>query len=277
MIAADALRWGTRQLVEVGIQNGAVDARWLLAEALEIPRDRLTVSLRDPLTAEARARFETLIKARQARRPVSHLLGRREFYGHSFTVTPDVLDPRPETEHLVEAALSVPFQTVLDLGTGSGCILLSLLVERPEATGVGVDLSQAALAIAAQNRDRLGLNDRAHLMPSDWFQNVSGRFDLIVSNPPYIAEEDMAQLAPEVRLWEPKLALTPGGDGLGAYRRIAASAPDYLPPGGHVIVEIGASQASDVCEILQDAGFAEIRVSQDLSTLDRVVQAHWPN
>jgi release factor glutamine methyltransferase len=185
-------------------------------------------------------------------------------------VTSDVLDPRPETETLVAAALEEPFVRVLDLGLGSGCILLTLLAERPGATGLGVDLSPAALEVAGRNAVRIGVSDRATLALSNWFQNVDGLFDLIVSNPPYIALAEMPGLQPEVRDWEPRLALTDEGDGLGAYRAILAGAASHLAPQGRLMVEIGPTQAEAVAEIGAAHGFAPPEVRRDLDGRARV-------
>jgi release factor glutamine methyltransferase len=202
---------------------------------------------------------------------MGQILGHRAFWRHRFRVTPDVLDPRPETEALVAEALRAPFVRVLDLGTGSGAILLSLLADRPAATGLGTDVSAPALAVAAHNAAALGLADRAAFLRADWFDGVAGSFDLIVSNPPYIAEGEMAALAPEVRDWEPRLALTPGGDGLAAYRTIAAGAGAHLAPGGRLIVETGAAQGPAVAAIMAAAGLGPVRVLPDLAGRDRVV------
>mgnify|MGYP001032363558 CR=1 FL=1 len=191
-------------------------------------------------------------------------------------MTPDVLDPRPDTETLVAAALEQPFARVVDLGTGSGAIVLTLLAEHPAATAVGVDLSPAAIAVAQGNAERLGVAGRVALLQSDWFGAVTGRFDLIVSNPPYIAADEMALLSPEVRDHEPHMALTPGGDGLDAYRHIAAKAGAYLTKGGRILLEIGPTQASAVTGFLANAGFAEPVCLTDIDGRDRVIAANWP-
>ncbi|MGR3511803.1 MAG: peptide chain release factor N(5)-glutamine methyltransferase [Paracoccaceae bacterium] len=216
-------------------------------------------------------RFADLVQRRAAREPFSHIAGYRDFWKHRFKVTPDVLDPRPETETLVELALSEPFSKVLDLGTGSGCILISLLADRPEARGVGSDISETGILVAGENAAALGVADRLVLPLSDWFEDVGGIFDLIVSNPPYIADAEMAALEPEVRDHEPTSALTDGADGLTAYRHIAAGAPDHLRHGGRLLVEIGATQARDVVAIFAAAGLEKITVHPDLSGKDRVV------
>ena len=219
------------------------------------------------------SQFSDFITRRAAREPVSLIIGRRAFWTHDFRVTPAVLDPRPDTETLVEAALAVPFTRVLDLGTGSGCILLSLLSERPEAQGLGVDCSEDALDVAQINRAELGLGARATLTQSDWFSAVNGPFDLIVSNPPYITEAAFATLAPEVKDHDPKIALTPGGDGLDAYRIICAEAPGYLTDGGALMVEIGFDQATAVEALFAQAGFSDIRIIRDINGKDRVIAA----
>jgi release factor glutamine methyltransferase len=184
-----------------------------------------------------------------------------------------VLDPRPETETLIAAALDGAFSRVLDLGTGSGAILITLLAERNEATGTGVDLSRKALSVAAGNAAALSVAGRATFLQSDWLCAVSGRFDLVVANPPYIAEAEMPGLSPEVRLWEPRLALTPGGDGLGAYRSILRDVRSVLVPGGRVLLETGTGQGDAVAALCQSAGLQAVRVLPDMDGRDRVVSA----
>jgi release factor glutamine methyltransferase len=235
--------------------------------------ERLPLHVDGILTDTQQKAFSALIVARMARQPVSQIIGSRAFWGRRFAVTRDTLDPRPETECLVESCLDLPFARVLDLGTGTGCILLTLLAERPSATGVGTDVSQAALDVANTNAQSLGVHHRAIFVASDWFASVTGTYDLIVSNPPYIASGEMACLAPEVHDWEPHLALTPGGDGLDAYRAIAAGAARHLASGGCLLVEIGPSQGSAVVAILQASGFATVSVRPDLDGRDRVVMA----
>ncbi|HRO15392.1 MAG TPA: peptide chain release factor N(5)-glutamine methyltransferase, partial [Paracoccus sp. (in: a-proteobacteria)] len=199
----------------------------------------------------------------------SQIVGWRDFWKHRFRVTRDTLDPRPETETLVAAALDRPWRTVLDLGTGTGAILLSLLADRPGAAGLGVDLSPAALDVARANAAALGIN--AAFAQSDWFSAVHGQFDLIVSNPPYIAAAEMAGLSPEVRDWEPRAALTDEGDGLGAYRAIAAGAGAHLAPGGWMMVEIGPGQGAAVAGLFCAAGLHQVTVAPDLDGRDRLV------
>ncbi len=271
--AAQAMAAAAARLRAAGVDNPARDARVLLAHAARIEAARVTLIAPEELEPEIAERYEQLIALRAIRVPVSHLVGEREFYGRRFKVSGDVLDPRPETETLIEAALAEPFARVLDLGVGSGCILVTLLAERPEATGVGVDLSEAACLQASANAVLHRVQARAEILQSDWFSNVKGRFDLIVSNPPYIAADEMAGLSDEVRRHEPEMALTDGGDGLGAYRAIAADVAGHLAPGGRLLVEIGPSQAEAVCALLSKAGLSDIAVVQDLDGRDRVVRA----
>jgi release factor glutamine methyltransferase len=252
MISDGLLRQGAALLADAGIADPLHEAR-LVARA--VPE----------------AAFLDKIAQRATRMPMSQVLGYRDFYKHRFIVTGDVLDPRPDTETLIEAALQVPFARVLDLGTGSGCILLSLLADRLDANGLGTDLSHAALGVARQNAVALDLADRACLIQSDWFSNVTGLFDLIVSNPPYIAAVEMADLQPEVRLFEPRCALTDDADGLSAYRSIAQTAGDYLTPHGHLMFEIGPTQGDAVSAMLRSAGFNGVQVIPDLDGRDRVV------
>ncbi len=276
LTGADALRAAIPLLRGAGIEDAARDARVLLADAMGLGADRLTLHLQDDLLPLAEARFQSHIAARARRQPVAQILGERLFWGLTFVVTPDVLDPRPETEVLVEAALSQPFGKVLDLGTGSGAILLSCLTFMPEATGHGIDLSPAALAVAKRNAERLGLRARAKFAVGNWFEKLTGHYDLIVSNPPYITADEMPDLEPEVRLHEPLMALSPGGDGLDAYRAIAAGAGRHLLPGGRLLLEIGSTQGAAVMDLLRAQGFSVLDLLQDMDGRDRVVRALAP-
>jgi release factor glutamine methyltransferase len=267
------LRAGADRLAAAGIPDPMRDARLLLAHARGLGADRLTLHMADAPDPAAATRFDSLITARAARAPLSHLTGQRLFWGRSFQVSPAVLDPRPETETLVALALSAPFARVLDLGTGSGCILLSLLADRPAASGVGADLSPGALQVASGNAARLGLSGRAAFVQSDWCAGVTGTYDLIVSNPPYIAAAEMPALSPEVRDHEPHLALTDGADGLTAYRALAAQTPAHLAPGGRLLLEIGPTQGAAVAQILAQAGFRAITCHSDMDGRDRVIAA----
>ncbi len=268
----DTLQRATMMLTAAGIDSPKQDALVLLAHVMEVEQSAVLARLNEPLPPSAVYGMDQVIAVRSLRQPVSHIIGKRGFWNHEFMVSSDVLDPRPDTETLVGAALEQPFDAVLDMGTGSGAIIISLLAERPQAMGVATDVSAAALDIARRNAGRIGVADRVQFKESDWFSALSGRFDLIVSNPPYISESEMQDLAPEVRDWEPKLALTPGGDGLGAYRKIAARLHEFLAPNGRALFEIGYTQAEDVCAIFRAAGFTKAEVIKDLSGHDRVVE-----
>ena len=270
---ADALRAATAQLTQAGIAAAAGDARHLVAHAIGLDPDRLTLHLTDRLDASAQARLQVALAARARHQPVSQIIGSRLFWGRRFRVTRDVLDPRPETECLIAAALELPFARVLDLGTGSGAILLTLLAERPAASGLGTDISAVALAVARANAKSLGLAPSAAFSTADWCAGLAGPFDLIVANPPYIAADEMAGLAPEVRDWEPRLALSPGGDGLEAYRRIAAGVGPLLAPDGVLLLEIGPSQSAPVTALLTAADLRCGPTLPDLDGRDRVAVA----
>ena len=270
--ASMVLRNGTK-LLRTAIGEGAArDSLILMAHTLGVSPNCVSAELSRMLTPQQVAQFEHTIHRRAAHTPISHITGQRAFWKHNFLVTPDVLDPRPETETLVELALQGPKPArILDLGVGSGCILMTLLSEIPATTGVGVDISEPALKIAAENAQNLGVADRATLRTSDWFSNVDCQFDLIVSNPPYVTEAEMAELSPDVRDYEPHLALTTGGDGLSAYRKIAQELMKYLTPQGCAFFEIGKDQGPDVQEIFIAAGVGKVAVHYDLGGHPRIV------
>lgn len=270
---ATLLRQAVERLAAAGVPDPQGDARRLMAHALQLGGALPLPPAATVPDPGAQRAFARAVAARAARQPVSQILGRRMFWGHDFEVTRDVLDPRPETEALIAAALAQPFARVLDLGTGSGAILLTLLAERPAARGTGVELSAAALAVARRNAARLGVADRAELRPGDWCAGLAGRFDLVVSNPPYIAAAELPGLAPEVRDWEPAEALCPGGDGLGAYRAIAAGVAGLMAPDARLLLEIGPTQAAEVGLILSGNGLAPVALHRDLDGRPRVVEA----
>jgi release factor glutamine methyltransferase len=263
---ADLLREAAARLRDAGVETPERDARLLMRDAAGLAPPALAAALGEVAGPGEAARFAAHVAARAGRRPVSRILGRRDFWGRSFRITPDVLDPRPETETLVAAALAAgPGRRILDLGTGSGILLVTLLAEWPEATGLGIDLSGAALAVAAANAAAHGVAHRAAFRTGDWLDGVAGPFDRVLANPPYVASAELAGLAPEVRLWDPPLALSPGGDGLGAYRRIASSLRSVLAPGGRAYLEIGTTQTCSVREILSEAGFCDVEFALDLN------------
>ena len=272
MILSQARAQAAATLREAGIEGGARDADRILAAVLDIAPDRLRGADDHELTDDQIARLAACIAARAARQPVAQIVGFRDFHAHRFVVTRDTLDPRPETETLVEAALDLPWRSVLDMGTGTGAILISLLAARRGASGTGTDISPAALDVARRNAQLIGVTAAFHV--ADWYDGVTGRFDLIVANPPYIALDEMASLAPDVLDWEPHAALTDGADGLTAYRAIAAGAGAHLTAGGHVLVEIGPTQGAPVARIFHDQG-AKTRLIRDLDGRDRVVLARF--
>lgn len=273
MTAAEAMVAAAARLRAAGVPDPARDARVLLAHAARIDAARVTLIAPEDLAPEIEERFDQLISLRSIRVPVSHLVGERAFYGRRFKVSRDVLDPRPETETLIEGALAVPFETVLDLGTGSGCILVTLLAETPSARGLGVDVSEAACLQASANAVLHRVEARADIRQSDWFADVDETFDLIASNPPYLAGYEMDEVAPELREHEPRVALTDEGDGLSAYRVIASQAAQYLNPNGRVMVEIGWQQGASVRAIFEKNGWSGIVVIPDLGGRDRVIHA----
>ncbi|NDV00900.1 peptide chain release factor N(5)-glutamine methyltransferase [Pseudoroseicyclus tamaricis] len=273
MRGTELLTDAVRRLTAAGVAQPAVDARRLLAHALALEPGRLTLALPEQVAPDAAEAFGACIARRERREPVSHITGTRLFYGRQFAVSAEVLDPRPETEMLIEAALARPFEKVLDLGTGTGCILLTLLAEMPGARGLGTDLSEEALAVARANAEALHLAVKTEFTVADWFDGLGDHYDLIVANPPYLAQDELPELEPEVREYEPHLALTDGGDGLGSYREITAGAPERLLPGGRLIMEIGPGQGREVMALAYGAGFTQVAIIRDLDGRDRVVTA----
>ncbi len=268
---------GSARLRAAGVADPERDARILYRWAAEMDGARLSASLADRALPAEIGRFEQAVADRAARAPLAQIIGSRLFWGRRFRVTGNVLDPRPETETLVAHALEgPPARRILDLGTGSGCILLTLLAEWPKATGVGVDLSPAALEVAAQNARELRLAERADLRGGDWCAGLADSFDLVVANPPYLAGHEFAALEPEVRLHEPVLALAGGADGLDAYRRIAAGVGPLVAPGGRLLLEIGPGQAEAVTAILRAANLAPAVILCDLDGRNRVVAVSHP-
>jgi release factor glutamine methyltransferase len=272
------------RLKEAGIETPELDARLLLCHAAGLTHEAYIARARDELAADAAARLETLIARRLKREPVSRIMGSREFYGREFLVDRHTLDPRPDTGTLIEAALELVEQqglsnkrlSLLDLGTGTGCILITLLAELPEARGLGTDISSTALELAVTNAQRLGVAERAGFAASNWLDGIEGQFDLIVSNPPYIASAGIGALPREVATYDPRLALDGGPDGLDAYRRIAAGARQALAPDGKILVEIGSDQAEAVAGIFPKAGLSldgDTAIRRDLAGRPRVVIA----
>ncbi len=267
-----AVRDARQRLRSAGADSSGLDARLLVARALDgagpsLPRERA-------LKGEERERLAALVARRARREPMSHILGVREFWSLPFKVTKATLTPRPDSETVVEAALAHgPGRRVLDLGTGSGCLLLALLSEWPGASGVGVDISAAALFVARDNARLLGLEDRAFFVAGNWGSGISGPFDVIVANPPYIPDGDLSTLAPEVSAFEPRIALAGGGDGLDAFRALGADLSGLLSGRGRACVEVGQGQGSRVRSILEKSGMCVVGVARDLAEIERCVTA----
>jgi release factor glutamine methyltransferase len=247
----------SRRLAEAGCDTPLLDARLLFQTVTGLSRELMILEPDRPVADDQVRRFDDLIGRRAAREPVARILGEREFYGRDFRVTPATLDPRPDTETLIAAALRLmpPGARLLDLGTGTGAIIVTLLAERPDSTGLATDVSAAALEVARANAERHGVSSRLQLVEGSWLSPVSGQFDMILSNPPYIPTSEIAELSPDVRRFDPQAALDGGTDGLEAYRQIAAAAKVHLSAGGHVLVEIGLGQGPAVSAIFASAGF----------------------
>lgn len=269
---AEAIRTGAARLATVA-DNPRLEARLLLAHALSCTQNDL---IRDPQRPIDPAAFHALLDRRTRHEPIAHIVGRREFWSLGFEVSAATLIPRPDTETLVEDALDAftgraPPARILDLGTGTGCLLLALLHEYPDAFGVGIDLEPAAAALAQRNARQLGLIGRSCFGAANWTDPLSGRFDLVVSNPPYIAEADMDSLMPEVGHYEPRRALAAGADGGDAYRTIIPRLHDSLTPAGLAILELGAGQAEMVSAIARQSGFSA-SLRPDLAGIPRAVR-----
>ena len=269
---AAALRAGAARLRSPDIENPRLEARLLLAHVLGKPQAEIL--LNQTMTIDTTV-FDRLIARRAAREPLAYLLGHREFWSLDFEVSPATLIPRPDTETLVAAALTTWPRLVLDLGTGTGCLLLAVLSERPGAFGIGVDIAPAAAALAARNARRLGLADRTAFLCADWDNALAGeegtgQFDLVLSNPPYIESAAIDALMPEVARHEPRAALDGGADGNSAYRRIVPVLPRLLAPGGVAILELGAGQGPAVAALAIRSGLAsEFRA--DLAGIQRAI------
>lgn len=258
------------------IDNPGLEARILLRDLAGVDETLLMAGddiVLDPVSHE---KIADAVRRRVAGEPLSRILGFREFWGLRFALSPDTLDPRPDSETLVEAVLRWArgrdgFR-ILDLGTGSGCLLLSLLSELPESTGVGVDLAPGAVAAARDNADSLGLSDRAAFQTGDWFDGITERFDIVISNPPYIRESDVPILDIGVRNHDPILALTGGDDGLGPYKIIIPALNNFLKRDGAAFLEIGIGQADDIARLVKNAGATLSRIWPDLGGIPRVVE-----
>ncbi|MDQ7251224.1 peptide chain release factor N(5)-glutamine methyltransferase [Dongia sedimenti] len=274
MTIGEALARAAMRLGEAGIERPQAEARILLEAASGRGRGQIIAFPEQALTAAQAELFERMVSRRCAREPVSRILGSREFWSLRFAVGPATLDPRPDSETLVAAVLArIPERSaklaILDLGTGTGCLLLALLSELPQATGLGVDVDPAARDIAARNAETLGLQARAAFQVGDWARGIAAAFDVIVSNPPYIESTAIDTLAPEVAQYDPPGALDGGMDGLSAYRALMPQAAQRLKPGGLLALEIGAGQGAAVRGLAENAGLTDLATAQDLAGIER--------
>lgn len=273
---SEAKRLLTAQFRSANIETADIDARLLLMQAAGLTRAELIARSENALSQELSEKIQTLCARRIGGEPIDHILGYREFYGRRFKVTEDVLSPRPETEMLVEAALKIarfqPNLDILDLGTGSGAIIISILAEAPQAQATAIDISEAALNIARENAIIHGVNDRIDFLNGSWFAPVKKTYDIIISNPPYITKPAMEALSTEVKNFDPYLALSGGEDGLDAYREIISKAKTHLNPTGTLLLEIGYDQGESVAVLLKEAGFESIVTEKDLAGHDRMVR-----
>ena len=271
MTLREALALGKDLLKKVNIEEYETDAWLLLEGATKYTKTDLFLRGNDSLLEEQEMLYKEYLEKRQMRIPVQHILGVQCFCGLDFIVTPDVLCPRFDTEVLIEEALKHirPGSSILDMCTGSGCIILTLLHFTKNCTGTGADLSEKALAVARQNAEKL--KKECKFIHSDLFEYIDGKYDVIISNPPYIATKEIEALEPEVRVHEPMMALDGKEDGLFFYRKIVSASIDYLNPEGWLMFEIGYDQGEAVSKIMKSSGYTEVRVVKDLAGLDRVV------
>lgn len=272
MTYREAVEFGTKCLTDAGVPDAALDAWYLLQMVCRIERSYYYVHGEEDITQDAQKEYEIAVQKRAEHIPLQYIIGEQEFMGLRFKVNSNVLIPRQDTETLVEQVLKIvkPGMKVLDLCTGSGCVLISVLKNAPELTGVGSDISKTALQVAKENA-------KMHEVDADWirsdlFDNIIETFDVIMANPPYIPTGEILSLMPEVRDFEPENALDGGADGLDFYRKIAGQVKDYLNPGGYVYMEIGYDQGEAVSELMRNAGFTEVEVIKDLARNDRVVK-----
>lgn len=274
-----ALKQAEAALTKAGVGSPAHDARALLAYHLGMPQSRLPLALQDD--ADSLAGFNALIARRAAREPLAHITGTRGFWSLDLKVTPAVLDPRPDTETLIECVLqqvedkAAPWR-ILDIGTGSGAVALALLSEMPCVTAIATDISADALAVATENATANGLAQRISFIQTSWAAGIKGPFDIVVSNPPYIPSHDIAELEPEVRQHEPHLALDGGPDGLAPYRNILHALPSLAAPGALIGFEMGFDQAEALTQLMEKAGIIAPTTQHDLGGNPRVVYGRFP-
>jgi len=261
------------KLSRSGIEGAARDARILAAFALEIPISELSLKINEQVSEKIIAELEKLILRRIDREPISKILGRREFWGRSFSINENVLDPRGDTETLIDFVIEKPVKSVLELGTGSGAIAVTLACEWKEVHVTAIDISEDALSMAKINAEKFNVQKKIHFLKSDWFESVKGSFDLIISNPPYIGLIEQNEISAEVIKYDPEIALFAGSDGLDAYQTIIPNIAKFLNPDGIVVLETGAFQGIQVKNMMNTVGFIDAKIVKDLSGKDRLVAA----
>ena len=261
------------KLSHSGIESAARDARILTAHALEVPISDLSLKINDKVSAEMIFELEKLMLRRINREPISKILGRRDFWGRTFSINKNVLDPRGDTETLIDYVIEKPVRSVLELGTGSGVIAVTLACEWREVNVTATDISEDALVLAEINAAKFNVENKIQFVKSDWFNNVEGMYDLIISNPPYIGLIEQDKISTEVAKYDPKIALFAGYDGFDAYKSIIPKLTKFLNPDGFVVLEIGASQSKQVKDIFNSSGFFDVEVVKDLFGKDRAIVA----
>ena len=261
------------KLSKSGIEGAARDARILTAFALEIPISELSLKINQKVSEKIIVELEKLILRRINREPISKILGRRDFWGRTFSINENVLDPRGDTETLIDFVIEKPVKSVLELGTGSGAIAVTLACEWKEVHVTATDISENALSLAKINAEKFNVQNKIHFLTSDWFENVKGAYDLIISNPPYIGLIEQDEISAEVIKYDPEIALFAGRDGLDAFKKIIPNLPKFLKPGGFVALETGASQGVQVKNMMNAVGFIDAKIVKDLSGKDRLVAA----
>ncbi len=275
-LAREALRWAVLRLQQEKIESASLDARILLEHVLGVSREELLFSLDLVITSEQYARLEMLVEKRIKRQPIAQIIGKREFWGIDFAVSENTLDPRPDSETLIEYVLEriknrAAALRILDLGTGTGCLLLSLLSELPAAKATGVDCCEKALLVAKENAMALGFSGRVEFVHSDWCKNISGEFDIIISNPPYIPTDVIPTLAPEVSQFEPMLALDGGKDGFDCYRKIIEYLPKFMVKDGFAAFELGIGQQRGMEKLAIENCLEVVGIRHDLGGVARCI------
>ncbi len=276
ILAKEALRWAILKLQQERIESASLDGRILLEYVLGVSREQLLFSLELPITTEQYNRLGILVEKRAQRQPIAQLIGKREFWGMNFVVSENTLDPRPDSETLIEYVLEriknrADVFRILDLGTGTGCLLLALLSELPAANGVGVDYCDDALLVAKENSMALGFAGRSQFMRSDWCEQLEGKFDIILANPPYIPTKVIPTLDPEVSEFEPMLALDGGEDGFSCYRKIMKALPNVLAKNGFAAFELGMGQQRELTSLAVENGLEVVGIRNDLSGIARCI------